>query len=129
MNSITLTGRIVREFSAEYTRSGDAMCTFTIAVDRISKTKATDFIKIKVFGKQAENAAKYLGKGSKCAVQGAMQTDTYEKRDGSKGSDTYVLAQRVEYLDSKKTESGSTQLASMDDISADFTEVDEAIPF
>jgi single-strand DNA-binding protein len=128
MNSVTLVGRIVREFSAEYTRGGDAMCTFTIAVDRVSKTKVTDFIKIKVFGKQAENAAKYLGKGSKCAVQGALQADTYEKRDGSKGQDTYVLAQRVEYLDSKKTEGGSTQLASMD-ISADFTEVDEAIPF
>lgn len=111
MNNVVLIGRLVRDPDLTFIASnGMAVCKFTLAVDKdLSKDKKTefnsqgkptaDFINIVVFGKMAESCANYLAKGRMTAVNGRIQTNTFEKKDGSKGYSTDVLANKVEFID------------------------------
>lgn len=104
MNQITLIGRLTREPEIRYNGDSFAIGHFTIAVDRNRKRdgeKETDFIPIVVFGKQAEFAEKYLGKGRLVGVSGRLQVSSYE-RDGQKRTKAEVLANNVEALDKPK---------------------------
>jgi single-strand DNA-binding protein len=75
------------------------MATFTLAVDRpFSKEKEADFIRIVVYGRQAENCSTYLAKGRQAAVQGRIQTGSYTRQDGQKVYTTDVIADRVEFI-------------------------------
>lgn len=97
MNNVVLIGRLTRD--PELRWSNDlAVARFSVAVDRNGKDKGTDFPSIVVFGKQAENCEKYLAKGRKVAIQGHIQTGSYEK-DGRKIYTTDVVADRVEFLE------------------------------
>jgi len=81
-----------------------AVTKFTIAVNRISRREGgdtADFIRVTVFDKQAENVERYLRKGSKVGVEGRIQTGSYEK-DGKTVYTTDVIANRVEFLESKR---------------------------
>ena len=103
LNSVVIIGRLVRDPELKYANSGTAIGNFTVAVDRYAKAgeeKKTDFIKVICFGKQAENVAKFLGKGSECAVEGSIQTGSYEK-DGRTVYTTEVLANRVQFIGGK----------------------------
>ena len=85
-----------------YTQSGTAIARFTLAVDRYKKgEKDTDWINVTAFGSQAENANKYLHKGSKCGVVGSIKTGSYERQDGTKQYTFEVWANNIEFLDSK----------------------------
>ena len=75
----------------------------------------TDFINVTVFGKTAENLCKYQAKGSKILVLGALNIDQYQK-DGENRTFTKVIANKIEFLDSKKDSSSSMFEASNDDI-------------
>lgn len=112
MNRVILIGRLVRDPELRYTQGGSAVCTFTLAVDRgLSKQKkqeaeaqnkpTADFIRITVWGVQGENASKYLHKGSKCLIEGRIQTGSYEDNDGKTIYTTDVFADTVEFLDSR----------------------------
>lgn len=61
-----------------------------------------DFINIVVWGKQAENCANYLTKGSLVAVQGRIQTRSYEAKDGTRRYVTEIIASQVEFLEIKE---------------------------
>lgn len=102
MNQITLIGRLTREPEIRYNSDGFAIGHFTLAVDRGRKDrngeKETDFIPVVVFGKQAEFAEKYLGKGRLVGVSGRLQVSSYEK-DGQKRTKAEVLGNNVEALD------------------------------
>ncbi len=98
MNNVTLIGRLTRDPEVRYTESQLAVARFSIAVDKNGKDKGADFPSIAVFGKQAENCEKYLNKGRKVAIQGHIQTGSYEK-DGRKVYTTDVVADRVEFLE------------------------------
>ena len=106
MNLIVLQGRLTRDPEVRYTPDSQlAIASFSVAVDR-GKNKngedmGADFIPVKVFGKQAENCERYLAKGCRVAVQGKIQTGSYEK-DGQKVFTTDVIAQRVEFIDFKE---------------------------
>lgn len=107
MNSVNLTGRMVRDAELKFTPSGKAIAGFTVAVNRGFKDKETgestaDFIKCTIWDKQAESLAQYTKKGSQVAVEGSIRTGSYEK-DGKKVYTTEVQATRVEFLDSKST--------------------------
>ena len=106
MNCVTLVGRLTRDPELRYT-AGTQMpvASFTLAVDRnVSRANAdpstptADFIRIVVFGKQAENCSTYLSKGREAAVQGRIQTGSYTKQDGTKVYTTDVVADRVEFI-------------------------------
>jgi single-strand DNA-binding protein len=101
LNNVVLIGRLTRDPELRYIpESQNAVATFTLAVDRpFSKEKQADFIRITVFGKQAENCERYLAKGRLTAVQGRIQTGSYKNKEGVTVYTTDVIADRVEFLE------------------------------
>lgn len=103
MNSVILIGRLTRDPEVRYTASTQmAVASFTVAIDRPVRAggeKQTDFPRVTVFGKQAENCEKYLAKGRLVGVQGRLQTGSYQNKDGITVYTTDVVADRVEFLE------------------------------
>ncbi|MBR0399862.1 MAG: single-stranded DNA-binding protein [Mogibacterium sp.] len=104
MNQVILIGRLARDPELSYTpNTQNAMCRFTIAVDRPRRQgedQGADFIRITVWGRQAETCDRYLSKGRQVAVQGRIQTGSYKNREGVTVYTTDVVADRVEFLGS-----------------------------
>lgn len=103
MNNVVLIGRLTRDPELRYTTGANqtAVATFTLAIDRPQRAgqdKQTDFIRITVFGRQAENCERYLAKGRQAAVQGRIQTGSYQNKDGQTVYTTDVVANNVEFL-------------------------------
>ena len=107
-NLVILTGRLTKEPELKYSASGMAYCKFTLAVNRMKKDDPADFIFCSAFGKTAELIAEYVKKGHQLGVQGRLQQDTYEK-DGEKISKTGVTVDKIEFLESNKTESTTSE--------------------
>lgn len=134
MNNVVLIGRLTRDPELRYlANTGTPVANFTIAVDReLSKEKrqeaeskgqpTADFINIVAWGKQAENCANYLKKGRLVAIQGRIQSRSWETENGSRRYATEVVASRVEFLERKE---------KTDDIPPGFELVDndELLPF
>lgn len=135
MNSVVLIGRLTGDPELRYIPSGTAVSTFTLAVDKnLSREKkqemesknqpTADFIRIVVWGKQAENCANYLAKGRLVGVQGRIQTGSYEK-DGIRRYTTDIVASNVEFLewgDSKKSSDSSSSSSQGNDF--DFPDIE-----
>lgn len=106
MNQVVLIGRLTRDPELSYTaNSQTAVSHFTLAVDRPTARRndgeqTADFIRITVFGKQAETSERYLSKGRQVAIHGRIQTGSYTNRDGARVYTTDVIADRVEFLGS-----------------------------
>ena len=102
MNLAILIGRLTRDVELSYTpNTQQPMAKFTIAVDRPRRNgedQGADFIRITVWGKQAETCERYLSKGRQVAVQGRIQTGSYTNREGVTVYTTEVNADRVEFL-------------------------------
>jgi len=145
MNNVVLIGRLVRDPELQFIpSSGRAVAKFTLAVDKElskemkadfeSKDKPTaDFIRITVFGKQAEASANYLKKGLMTSVQGRISTGSYTTKDGDKRFTTEVIANKVEFLewaDSKKDSSGAKEPEDeWEGFEASDEDLDSDIPF
>lgn len=101
MNQVVLIGRLTRDPELRFIpNSGKAVARFSIAVNReYSKDKEADFFNIVVWGKPAENCANYLKKGRLVAINGAMQNNNYEDKNGVKHYNIEVVANRVEFLE------------------------------
>jgi single-strand DNA-binding protein len=101
MNHVVLIGRLTRDPELRYIpESQNAVATFTLAVDRpFAKEKQADFLRVVVYGKQAENCERFLTKGRLAGVQGRIQTGSYKNKDGATVYTTDVIADRVEFLD------------------------------
>ena len=108
MNKVVLIGRLTRDVELRYTESQTPVATFTLAVNRNytnqSGEKEADFINIVVWRKPAENCKNYLSKGSQVAIEGRMQTRNYDDKDGKKVYITEVIAESVEFLNTKTSE-------------------------
>ncbi len=128
INNIVLVGRLVRDVELKHTTGGHAVANFTLACDRPFKNasgeKETDFIRVIVWRKQAENCAQYLGKGSMAGATGRLQVRNYEANDGQKKTIAEVVADNVRFLDSKKQQ-GQGQIIPGDEIEIS----DEDVPF
>ena len=102
MNQVILIGRLARDPELSYTpNTQSAVCRFTIAVDRPRRNgedAGADFIRITVWGRQAETCDRYLSKGRQVAIQGRIQTGSYKNREGVTVYTTDVVADRVEFL-------------------------------
>jgi single-strand DNA-binding protein len=99
MNKVILIGRFTKKPELQYTpQSQTAVTKFTLAVDRFSKDKGADFIRVTVFGKQAENVCRYMDKGRMIAVEGSLQTGSYKGRDGKTVYTQDVIANHTEFL-------------------------------
>lgn len=107
MNKVILMGRLTRDPEVRY--SGDtAIARFSIAVDRKYKKdggQEADFPSIVAFGKTAEFCEKYFRQGMKVALEGRLQTGSYTNKDGAKVYTTDVIAEAVEFAESKRQES------------------------
>lgn len=103
MNKVFLIGRLTRDPELRYTSSNIPTASFSIAVNRNftnqNGERDVDFINIVVWRKQAENIKNYLTKGSQVAIDGRIQTRTYDAQDGSKRYVTEVVADNVQFLD------------------------------
>lgn len=142
MNSVMLIGRLTKDPEVRYTRTANpiAVATFTVAIDRPTRTgqeKKTDFPRVQVFGRQAENCERFLAKGRLVGIQGSIQTGSFVNREGVTVYTTDVIANRVEFLEwgekhKKETFSGDVKDGSREPIEAPegFQEYsEEDIPF
>lgn len=105
MNKVTLIGRLTKDPELRYTSSNIAVASFTLAVDRgytsPNGERQADFLNIVVWRKPAENVKKFLTKGSQVAVDGSIQTRSFDDQNGQKRYITEILANSVEFLGSK----------------------------
>jgi single-strand DNA-binding protein len=109
MNKVFLIGRLSRDPELRHTNSGTAVCQINVAVGRRvapGKEAETDFINVVVWDKQAENVSKYLAKGRQVAVEGRIQTRSYDNNEGKKTYVTEVVATNVEFLGSANDNKG-----------------------
>lgn len=95
-------GRLTAQPDIRNTQSGLKVATFTLAVDRRGKDKDADFIRIQAWDKRAEFTEMYLNKGTKILVTGRIQTGSYTDRDGKKVYTTDVVAEDIEFAESKR---------------------------
>ena len=123
MNRVELIGRLTRDPELRYTGSNIATTRFTLAVNRPFQSQngeqGTDFINVVVWRKQAENVKKYCTKGSLVAVEGRIQTGSYEK-DGQRVYTTDVVADSVQFLESKAQSENRMSSDNSDLSPADF---------
>jgi len=109
MNLVVMIGNLARDPEIRYGANNLAIAHFTIALNRPPRNgedAGADFIRVTSFGKTAELVERYLAKGRKVAVEGRIQTGSYEK-DGQKIYTTDVIANRVEFVGSRNDGGGS----------------------
>lgn len=102
-NKVILMGNLTRDPEIRYTPNGTPVASFAIAVNRKYKQgdetkEEVSYIDIVVFGKQAENCSKYLGKGDSVLIDGRLQQRRWETEDGQKKSKHEVVAQAVQFM-------------------------------
>lgn len=131
MNSVQLIGRLTKDPEVRYTtgQNQTAVATFTLAIDRMGKEKQTDFPRITVFGRQAENCEKYLRRGNRVAIEGRIQTGSYTNKDGNKVFTTDVVANRVEFIETRKTAENGNHGVTEGDLPSQFEMLNEDTPF
>ena len=99
MNKVFLIGRLTRDPELRYTGNNTAVASFSLAVQRNFTNQAgereADFFNISVWRKQAENVKNYLSQGSQVAIEGRLQTRTYDDANGQKRYVTEVVADNV----------------------------------
>ena len=108
MNNVSLVGRLTRDPEIKATNSGSSYARFSIAVDRRGKDAGTDFINIVAFGKTSEFIERYFRKGQRIGINGRIQTGSYEGKDGKKVYTFDVIAENVEFVESKSASASAT---------------------
>lgn len=117
LNRIFLIGNLTRDPELRYIPSGQAVASFTIAVNRNyvsnsgEKKEEVSFVRVVVWGKRAEVCHEYLRKGSSVFVEGRIQSRNWEAQDGTKRSTVEVIAQSVQFLSrssDRSTSAGSS---------------------
>ncbi len=107
MNKAFLIGNLTRDPELTQTTNGIAVCRFSIAVQReftnSEGERDADFFNIVAWRNTAENCNKYLKKGSKVAIMGAIQNRSYDAQDGTKRYVTEIVADKVEFVGAKAT--------------------------
>ncbi|MBW1685814.1 MAG: single-stranded DNA-binding protein [Deltaproteobacteria bacterium] len=104
VNRVTLIGNLGRDPELRYTQSGQAVTNFSIATNEKWKDKdgqlqeRTEWHRINVWGKSAENCAQYLAKGRSVYIEGRIQTREWEDKEGNKRQTTEIVAQFVQFL-------------------------------
>lgn len=108
LNKVILMGRLTNTPECKQTANGVAVCSFTLAVERNYKdrdgNRQTDFIDIVAWRSTAEFVARYFDKGMQVAVEGTLQTRSYEDRQGNKRKVAEVAADQVYFADRRRGE-------------------------
>jgi single-strand DNA-binding protein len=104
VNKVILVGNLGRDPELRYIPSGQAVANFTLATNDRWRDKEgnnqerTEWHRIVVWGKSAENCAQYLQKGRSVYIEGRLQTREWEDKDGNKRQTTETIAQTVQFL-------------------------------
>ncbi|MEE6656972.1 single-stranded DNA-binding protein [Pediococcus acidilactici] len=105
INRTILIGRLTKDVELRHTAKGDAVASFTVAVNRqftnSQGEREADFINCVMWRKAAENFAKYTHRGSLVGIEGRIQTRSYENQQGQRVYVTEVVADNFSLLDSK----------------------------
>ena len=111
-NKVFLLGRLARDPEIRYTQNGSAIANMTVATDESfvgsdgNKVERTEWHRVTVFGKAAENCGNYLGKGSLVHVEGSLATRKWQDQNGQDRYTTEIKAQRVQFLDRRDQDGG-----------------------
>lgn len=110
MNSVVLIGNLARDPELSYTpNTQTAVCHFTLAVARPRRNgedQGADFLRVTVFGRQAESCGRYLAKGRQAAVHGRIETGSYKNKEGVTVNTVDIIADNVEFLGGGKSGNG-----------------------
>lgn len=113
INNVVLIGRLTRDIELKQTTTNKSAVNFTLAVNRNYKNEQgeqqADFINCIAYGKQAENMARFLNKGSLIGIEGRIATRNYKNKDGKITYATEVITDRVNFLESKKQQGNFNQ--------------------
>lgn len=124
MNKVVLIGRLTADPDIRRTQSGKCVASYRLAVDRPFKSDGqpeADFISCVAWGKSGEFCQRYLHKGMKIAVEGRIQTRTYDDKDGKKVYVTEVIVEHHEFCESKR----SADSGGYAEPTQGFTEIDD----
>lgn len=109
MNRVVLLGRLTKDPELRYTNNNTAVCSFTLAVNRRFKKEGqqqADFINCQAWTKTAEFISKYFIKGQQVAIEGRIQTRTWEDSEGKRHYITEVIVEQCYFADGKKEQRG-----------------------
>jgi len=110
MNKVVLTGRLGKDPEVRYTQSGKCVASFDLAVtEGYGEQQKTNWIPVVAWEKIGEVVGNNLTKGSRVLVEGRLQIRSYEDKDGQKRRIAEVVAQSVEFLDSKRHSDPETE--------------------
>lgn len=116
LNSTVLVGRLTKDPTIKYTPNGKVYSGFVLAVNRTftnqNGEREADFILCRAWGKQAENLANFMRKGSQVGVTGRIQTSSFVGQDGKKTYTTEVVAESISFLENKQNGSQSVHNSS-----------------
>jgi single-strand DNA-binding protein len=103
VNRVIIIGNLGRDPEVRYAQSGMAICKLSVAVtervkDGTDWKDATEWFRVTVFGKTAENAGQYLQKGRQVYVEGRLKTDKYKDKDGVERTSVEVIANTLQFL-------------------------------
>lgn len=102
MNKVIVTGRLGRDVELSTApQSGKSVTTITLAVQDRFNREQTDWFDVVLWDKLAELAGQYLRKGSKILVEGRLKTRSWDNKEGQKVYKTEIIAENIEFLDSK----------------------------
>lgn len=133
INKVILMGRLTRDPEMRHTNSGTPVTTFSIAIDNgYGDNKRTDFINCVAWNKTAEFVIKYFTKGKMIIIaDGRISTRSWETQDGKRAYATEVIANEVNFGESKTSQQTATQppMQDDDDDFAPLDEEDDDLPF
>lgn len=136
MNNVQLIGRLTAKPELRYTESKVAVVTFTLAVPRTYNREQTDFINCVAWRKSAELLGQYCDKGSRTAINGRIETRSYDAQDGSKRYVTEIIVDNVEFLETKKEQNKENDIVveqekadPFKDFANEITISDDELPF
>ena len=136
MNKVILMGRLTKDPELAFTQANNALCKFTLAVDRRFTAEGTektvDFIPIVAWRKTAEFCKKYFSKGQKIVVIGRLQVRNWDDNSGKRQYMTEVVVDEVYFADRKKENSDPSKGMSLKEpieYMANNNNDDDGLPF
>lgn len=119
MNKVIIIGRNTKDIELRQTTAGSSVAEFSIAVKRTFKNTNgevdSDFFNCIAFSKLAETISKYVKKGDQVGIEGRLQTRNYTNREGKKVYVTEIIAENVEFLQTKKQDEPKFEELNPDD--------------
>jgi len=132
-NKVILVGRLTADPEITFAQNGMQISKFILAVDRQyqkDKQQEADFLRIISFGKLAEIVRDYLRKGSLIMVEGRIQTSRFTGQDGVTKYYTDIIAEKINFMETKKSQNKSTSLPEIPNNSPESLEKDaDEVPF